>query len=340
MEETLGKRIAINRKRLGITQDRLAEQLGVTAQAVSKWENDQSCPDITILPKLAEIFGTTTDALLGVVPSETQTAFVAEVVPEEASDKESDGLHIQNGAWEFRLDAGKTSLLSTAVLFIWVGIVYLLRSMTGQDTDLWSLLWPSALLIYGGFALYHRFTFVRLACTFIGACFLFSNMNDMKLGGSFLLPALLILLGASLLVKAFRKPSKPHFSVIHNGNSVKPNVSNCNLGEDSFDCACSFSEDRHEIDLPQLRRGSIDVSFGELTVDLTACVEFAPGCHIDADCAFGELTILVPRHIRAEVDSDTAFGSVDVRGDYDSNATGSIRIAADVSFGQITIKYV
>jgi len=31
---------------------------------------------------------------------------------------------------------------------------------------------------------------------------------------------------------------------------------------------------------------------------------------------------------------------VDVRGDYDSNATGSIRIAADVSFGQITIKYV
>ena len=36
MEETLGKRIAANRKRLGITQDRLADQLGVTAQAVSK----------------------------------------------------------------------------------------------------------------------------------------------------------------------------------------------------------------------------------------------------------------------------------------------------------------
>ena len=42
MEETLGKRIVQNRKRLGLTQDALAERLGVTAQAVSKWENEYS----------------------------------------------------------------------------------------------------------------------------------------------------------------------------------------------------------------------------------------------------------------------------------------------------------
>ena len=65
MEETLGKRIVAHRKRLGLTQDRLAELLGVTAQAVSKWENDQSCPDIATLPRLAEIFGISTDELLG-----------------------------------------------------------------------------------------------------------------------------------------------------------------------------------------------------------------------------------------------------------------------------------
>ena len=41
MEETMGKRIAGNRRRLGLTQEQLAEKLGVTAQAVSKWENDQ-----------------------------------------------------------------------------------------------------------------------------------------------------------------------------------------------------------------------------------------------------------------------------------------------------------
>lgn len=70
MEQTLGKRIVAHRKRLGLTQDQLAEQLGVTAQAVSKWENDQSCPDITMLPKLAEIFGITTDELLGLEKKE------------------------------------------------------------------------------------------------------------------------------------------------------------------------------------------------------------------------------------------------------------------------------
>ena len=64
MDQTLGKRISSHRKKLGMTQDQLAEKLGVTAQAVSKWENDQSCPDIAMLPKLAEIFGVTTDYLL------------------------------------------------------------------------------------------------------------------------------------------------------------------------------------------------------------------------------------------------------------------------------------
>ena len=65
MEQTLGKRIVLNRKRMHMTQDQLAEKLGVTAQAVSKWENDQSCPDIATLPKLAQIFGITVDELLG-----------------------------------------------------------------------------------------------------------------------------------------------------------------------------------------------------------------------------------------------------------------------------------
>ena len=54
---TLGKRILYHRKRLGLTQDQLAERMGVTAQAVSKWEHDLSCPDVTTVPRLAEWFG-------------------------------------------------------------------------------------------------------------------------------------------------------------------------------------------------------------------------------------------------------------------------------------------
>ena len=57
--------IAFYRKKLGITQEALAQQLEVTNQAVSKWESDQCCPDIQLLPKLADIFGITIDALFG-----------------------------------------------------------------------------------------------------------------------------------------------------------------------------------------------------------------------------------------------------------------------------------
>ena len=65
MESSLGKQIAQHRKQLGMTQEGLAGKLGVTNQAVSKWETDQSCPDIQLLPKLADLFGVTIDALFG-----------------------------------------------------------------------------------------------------------------------------------------------------------------------------------------------------------------------------------------------------------------------------------
>ncbi len=55
--------IASCRKGLGITQEALAQKLGVSNQAVSKWEADQCCPDITLLPPLADIFGISMDEL-------------------------------------------------------------------------------------------------------------------------------------------------------------------------------------------------------------------------------------------------------------------------------------
>ncbi len=64
MDTTLGKRIAYLRKDKELTQEALAEKLNVSAQAVSKWENDQTCPDIQLLPKLGEILDVTVDELL------------------------------------------------------------------------------------------------------------------------------------------------------------------------------------------------------------------------------------------------------------------------------------
>lgn len=62
---TLGNKIAQCRRKLGLTQEALAQMLEVTNQAVSKWETDQCCPDTMLLPKLAEIFGITIDELFG-----------------------------------------------------------------------------------------------------------------------------------------------------------------------------------------------------------------------------------------------------------------------------------
>ena len=75
---TIGNIISTYRKNMGLTQDGLAQQLGVTNQAVSKWESDQSCPDILLLPKIADIFGITIDELFG---RERPQAEPVELVP-------------------------------------------------------------------------------------------------------------------------------------------------------------------------------------------------------------------------------------------------------------------
>ena len=62
--KTIGQNIARFRKQKGITQEQLAEICNVSPQAVSKWENDNSCPDVTLLKLLARTFGVSVDELL------------------------------------------------------------------------------------------------------------------------------------------------------------------------------------------------------------------------------------------------------------------------------------
>lgn len=63
MEKTIGKKLYELRKQSGFTQDYVAEKLGVSAQAVSKWENDIACPDIMTLPNIANLYAITIDEL-------------------------------------------------------------------------------------------------------------------------------------------------------------------------------------------------------------------------------------------------------------------------------------
>ncbi len=68
MDHKFASNFAALRKEKGLTQSEVAERLHVSPQAVSKWENGDSMPDISLLPEIAKLLGTSIDSLLGVAP--------------------------------------------------------------------------------------------------------------------------------------------------------------------------------------------------------------------------------------------------------------------------------
>ena len=77
----IGTKIKELRKKRGMTQEQLAEYMNVSAQAVSKWENETAYPDIILIPKIAAIFEVSTDHLFGIndnVDNERTRAVIAE----------------------------------------------------------------------------------------------------------------------------------------------------------------------------------------------------------------------------------------------------------------------
>ena len=65
MQHSIGKTIKELRKSRGLTQEELADKIGVTAQAISKWENESGMPDLSQIVPLAHVFGVSTDTILG-----------------------------------------------------------------------------------------------------------------------------------------------------------------------------------------------------------------------------------------------------------------------------------
>ena len=121
--ETLGRRIA--RLRLGktATQERLAKELNVSPQAVSKWENDINYPDISLLPDLARFLGVSVDELLSGASASAQESVAAqesaaEAVPvaadepaeivEESAEQENQGIATQSSGFSFGKLFGKS----------------------------------------------------------------------------------------------------------------------------------------------------------------------------------------------------------------------------------------
>lgn len=334
MEQTLGKRIVQHRKRLGLTQDQLAEKLGVTAQAVSKWENDLSCPDISMLPKLAAIFGITTDALLGSEPE--APVHEAEVVDEETHD--DPGIHVQKGDWEFKWDSGKKGALGFALLVLAVGAQLLIGAALDRDLAFWSTLWPTALVVFGITGLLPRFSFFRLGCLLFGGYFALDNWDALpfSFGKELVFPAILVIFGLSLLVDALKKPHRPNIQVNHNGTRRNE----CRYEANGFDYKGSFGEDSQSIILQKLSSGRISTSFGEYVVDLSGVETVDKNCRLEASCSFGELTIRVPRRFAVKQTTSTAFGGFDISGHPDPEPQGIIYLKASTSFGEMNVKYI
>jgi len=93
---TIGERIAELRKQKGMTQEELASVIGVSAQSVSKWENNTTMPDILLLPVIADIYGVTIDELYGKSSQKKERT----ISPDDLADEAYDTLlEIMQRAW-------------------------------------------------------------------------------------------------------------------------------------------------------------------------------------------------------------------------------------------------
>ena len=121
--ETLGRRIARLRLAKTATQERLANELNVSPQAVSKWENDINYPDISLLPDLARFLGVSVDELLSGANASTQESGAAqestaevvlvdsdkpEEIVKEPAEQENEDVATQSSGFSFGKLFGKS----------------------------------------------------------------------------------------------------------------------------------------------------------------------------------------------------------------------------------------
>ncbi len=98
MKKTMGEIIRNLRKERNLTQEELAELLNVSGQAISKWENGTSMPDVSLIVPISKLFGVSTDVLFGVFGDDDQT--IVQAIIDEAmthKDEYSGYLILENG---------------------------------------------------------------------------------------------------------------------------------------------------------------------------------------------------------------------------------------------------
>ena len=119
-KQTLGMMISSLRKEKGMTQLQLAEIMGVTDKAVSKWERDLSAPDVNSIPKLAETFGVTVDELMQVKTETKENRSYNKI--DEIIDTALKGIGVAMGIAVTVLAILDELAVNTALIFLGIGL--------------------------------------------------------------------------------------------------------------------------------------------------------------------------------------------------------------------------
>lgn len=122
---TLGERIKAHRKNVGMSQEKLAELVGISRQAVAKWEADKSAPSTDKLYRLAEIFGTTVDLLLNSEHGQGSSAEEVYALYKRERQRKADDF----------LDGAKRNALSALAVAGAYLVIYLIGRFIWCDLD-------------------------------------------------------------------------------------------------------------------------------------------------------------------------------------------------------------
>ena len=167
MNVVLGENLAKYRKKAGYSQEELADKLGVSRQAVSKWERGEASPDTENLIALSRLYGVTLDELVNKEPSESETK-----TNEKKDDDRNyvhiglDGIHVKDDEDEVHIDKcgihineGKEKIkkefekefggdkfylakkVSSSILYPLVIVTYLLLGFLLKNQNGWAIYW-------------------------------------------------------------------------------------------------------------------------------------------------------------------------------------------------------
>ena len=334
--ETIGKRIQAIRKERGLTQKQLAEQLGVTPQAVSKWETDESCPDISILPVLANALGVSTDELLGAEARSRNIPVKEGEIVEPEEDREKDG----HGDFHFEFEAGKLGGILFGLFLIAAAVLLFLTKQVSwfseHDVGFWSLIWPTAIIFVGLTGTCSRdFSGFSFGLLVLGVLCLLNQLSVIRLNNLWLLivVGLLVIIGISTIISQFTKKKHSHYK-----KKGSPKFKYTDL-DGTIDYEAAFGDRDVIAEAKHITGGKIETAFGDFSLDLRGIESFEPNARLDMDISFGDFTLYLPKTVRVETDKAGSFSSFEMDGVPAANAPYCLTIHSEVNFGELTIEY-